>query len=1052
MRSRCPYRKTLLTGALSALLAMSPGEARTPAGAAKPTRDSPPPPMRALALPDPGVGNPASSKRAPSSAPWTMWRDGAHQTPVFVQFHQLGGPSPKRLAAASPEAEVLRFITENAELFRLRDPSAELVHRATRRDRRGAEHVHLEHRYLGVPVWGSSIVGHWSAERGLYAINGRYGPTPDHITGVEPSVTREAAVERALGDPAVKGAMEPMRPETRALLGYRGPEADLYLWSARLDEPVRLTWSVEIRPNAIERWHCFVDAHSGRVLDRYMSSPSDGPVIGRGVDLHDRALDLRTLELDELFYLIDVSRTSLDYENLELEELTETGALLTLDALNTDVEKLEPITSADNEFADATAVSAHANMERVYEYFLENHDRRGIAGDGSSMISVVHVTEDGQPMENAYWNGVFIAYGDGGEVFSPLAGALDVAAHEMTHGIIEATVNLEYRFQSGALNESFADIFGVMVDDEDWLVGEDIVNEDYFASGAMRDLRDPHNGDTPGGPGWQPAHMDEYLELPEDDDNGGVHINSGIPNRAAYLLAEAIGREKAARIYYRILEASYLTARSQFVDCRLAAERAALDLFGEDSPEVDAVSRAYDAVGISLEPAPPEEEPETPPPSETAGPGAHWTAAVAAGPDGDNSLWLIKPTAEVDPGRESMTQLTTTQVFARTGHAITAPVKADFLLFIDSDNNVRFIGADGSDETVIDDEGDVSSIALSPDGRRLVATTVYEDSSIYYYDLEEPDNNRRIHLYHRTTQDGILQPIARYADALQWDATGNYVIYDAFNSLPGPAGETIDFWTVNVLDPIGEALWSVFPPQPPGVHIGNPSLSSAIRPDGTLDDCRLLYERLDERDESTEIRVLDGCSGEEGVLYATAAWTPTFPGFTNGDREVIFEEWVTEDGVDRPYLWRLPVAADGLSSAGERRPFAPDLHFPKTVIFADDDLVLGTSSAVEEQWGTPRPAAFELAQNHPNPFNAETLISYAVPHASRVLVDVFNLNGQRVAVLDQGVQAAGVHAVRWAGVDALGRPLASGIYLYRLRLPGEAPGVERETRKMLLLR
>ena len=264
------------------------------------------------------------------------------------------------------------------------------------------------------------------------------------------------------------------------------------------------------------------------------------------------------------------------------------------------------VVSTDNVFADAVAVSAHANMGRTYEYFLENHGRRGIVGDGTGTVSVVHVTESGESMENAYWNGVFMAYGDGGDAFSPLAGSLDVAAHEMTHGIIEHTVGLEYSFQSGALNESFADIFGAMVDDDDWLMGEDVVNQSHYPSGAMRDLRDPHNGDALGGHGWQPAHMDEYQELDLEDDYGGVHINSGIPNRAAYLVAEAIGRKKTAQIYYRILEARYLAPRSRFVDCRLAAERAARDLFGDDSPEVAAVSSAYDAVGITAE------EPETP--------------------------------------------------------------------------------------------------------------------------------------------------------------------------------------------------------------------------------------------------------------------------------------------------------------------------------------------------------------------------------------------------------------------------------------------------------
>ena len=189
----------------------------------------------------------------------------------------------------------------------------------------------------------------------------------------------------------------------------------------------------------------------------------------------------------------------------------------------------------------------------------------------------------------------------------------------------------------------------------------------------------------------------------------------------------------------------------------------------------------------------------------------------------------------------------------------------------------------------------------------------------------------------------------RYADALQWDATGNYVIYDAFNSLPGPADETIDFWTVNVLDPLGEAAWSLFPPQPPGVHVANPSLSSAILPDGTINDCRLIYERFDEPNGRIEISVIDLCTGEEGVLYATAKLDATFPEFTNGDREIVFEEWVTEDGTDVANLWRLPLTEDGLSSSGERMSFVPRSQSPKAIIFAEDDVVLNAGTA------TPNP-------------------------------------------------------------------------------------------------
>ena len=943
-----PNWKCAAIATLMVVLATLPDAgARIPGKVVKPPRSAPPHPVRTLTIPEAYTARASASgranqgltasKRVAASAPWTVWREPAHQTPIFLQFHQPEGVAAKRAIATTPAAQVIQFIAERAAMFRLRDPSSELVHRATRRDRRGGEHVQLEQRYRGVPIWGASIVGHWSAEHGLYAINGRYQPSPEYITRVEPAITRAEAIERALGELALRTTVDRLSAATKAALKYRGPEAELYLWNARPEEPVRLTWSVEIRPNVYERWRYFVDAHGGEILDGYMSSPTDGPVIGRGVDLHGNGLDLHTLEDDGVFYLIDGSREDFDAENFDLDNLD--GALVTLDAHNTDTEKLELITSDDNTFADSVAVSAHANMERVYEYFLQNHDRRGIAGDGSAMISVVHVTEDGESMENAYWNGVLIAYGDGGEAVKPLAGALDVAAHEMTHGIIERTVNLEYRFQSGALNESFADIFGAMVDDDDWSIGEEIANEEYFPSGAIRDLRDPHNGEEAGYPGWQPAHMDEYQELDEDEDNGGVHVNSGIPNRAAYLVAEAIGREKTAQIYYRILEASYLTARSQFVDCRLAAERAARDLFGDGSSEVGAVSRAYDTVGISVEPSEPE------PPPAGAGPGEHWVATVAAGLDGDNSLWLVKPTADVGEGWESRTQLTTTQVLVETGHAITAPVNGDFLLFVDGDNNLRYIGADGGDENVIEDSGEWSSIALSPDGARLVAATVYEDSSIYYFDLDQPENYRRIELYHRTTQDGINLRITRFADALHWDATGKYVIYDAFNSLPGPSDETIDFWTVNVLDPLGDAAWSLFPPQPPGVHIANPSLSRTVLADGTIDDCRLLYERFDEPNGRIEISVMDLCTGEEGVLYTTTKLDATYPGFTNGDREIVFEEWVTREGTDVANLWRLPLVEDGLSSSGERLSFVPGSQSPKPIVFADDVVIIRGAAA-----------------------------------------------------------------------------------------------------------
>jgi bacillolysin len=137
--------------------------------------------------------------------------------------------------------------------------------------------------------------------------------------------------------------------------------------------------------------------------------------------------------------------------------------------------------------------------------------------------------EDGSSMGNAFWNGQAMFYGNGDGAFQPLARGLDVAGHEMTHGVVQSTANLDYEGESGALNESFADVFGSMIDRDDWKIGEDVVKTSAFPSGALRSLEDPHNGASTNNfnAGWQPRHYDERYKGTED--NGGVHINSGIP-------------------------------------------------------------------------------------------------------------------------------------------------------------------------------------------------------------------------------------------------------------------------------------------------------------------------------------------------------------------------------------------------------------------------------------------------------------------------------------------------------------------------------------------
>ena len=980
---------------------------------------------------------PRAGKVAVSSQiEWDLWVDETTRTPIFMQTKGGSGVA-KRATGMSGIEQVLTFIEANAGLFSLRQPRMELTVQRTRTDAAGREHITFAQHYRDIPVWGAALVGHVSGDQGLFAINGRYRPTPTRLASTDPSILPSQAIAQALDSYGKE--VQLLNEEVRELLAYDGPSAELYIWSESPNGRPHLVWKVEMRPNTYERWRYFVDAFSGAVLDQYQYSPTDGPAMGSGVDLSGQEISLNTFESDGDFYLLDATIFSGDALNI----VDDANLRWTLEP---DGEYLSALTSSSNQFDDPAAVSAHANMAKIYDYFYTVHGRKGINGAGGNMISVVHVTEeDGEPMANAYWNGVYMAYGDGGDVFEPLSGSLDVAAHEMAHGIIEHTANLEYRFQPGALNESIADVFGAMIDDDDWLIGEDIVKEAYFPSGALRNLEDPHNGDHANG--WQPAHMDEFVDLSEDEDYGGVHINSGIPNRAAFLIADAIGRERTARIYYHLLT-NYLTQTSNFVDCRLAAERAATDLYAEDPQVLAAVSSAFDAVGIVVSGEEEVEDVETPV-EETPAPidGRNfWVASVGATEDGDNSLFIAKP--GVDPNEPPYRKLLTdTQVFAGTGNAITAPQHGRFLLFIDSDNNLRFIESNGEGEEVLNDDGDWSSIALSPDGNRLVATTVYEDSTLFYFDLENDDNNKSIKLYHTTTASNVITYATRFADAIQWDATGQYVVFDAYNSLAGINGGTIDFWDIKVVNPNNEVITSWSPPLPSGLHLANPSFSGEIV-DGQINDCRLLYEVVDENELQTTINVVDRCAGSAGGLVTFSDAIFTFPRFINNDREVVFEYWSEDAEAYAADLWRIPLSEDRLSATSDPLFFMSGTQSPQAFTVEDESGILSTSIEEESQ---AQPTHYALGQNHPNPFNPETLIPYELSTAGQVQLQIFDLAGQHVITLVENRHQAGRYEALWRGMDAQGYPVATGVYFYELSY---IDGSERSrlTRKMLLLR
>ncbi|MBP9056482.1 MAG: M4 family metallopeptidase, partial [Saprospiraceae bacterium] len=325
----------------------------------------------------------------------------------------------------------------------------------------------------------------------------------------------------------------------------------------------------------------------------------DGKATANAQDLFNTSRLINTYEVSSKFYMIDGSRDMFVFAPTQLPNEPE-GVIWTIDAFNTSPAKdnfnYDHVTSTNNLWSNKTAVSAHYNGGKAFEYFRNIHNRKSINGAGGNIVSLINVAdEDGSSMGNAFWNGQAMFYGNGDGAFQPLARGLDVAGHEMTHGVVQSTANLDYEGESGALNESFADVFGSMIDRDDWKIGEDVVKTSAFPSGALRSLEDPHNGASTNNfnAGWQPRHYDERYKGTED--NGGVHINSGIPNWAFFKFASAIGKDKAEKVYYRALT-TYLTKSSKFVDCRVAVIKAATDLYS--TTEINAAKKAFDEVGI----------------------------------------------------------------------------------------------------------------------------------------------------------------------------------------------------------------------------------------------------------------------------------------------------------------------------------------------------------------------------------------------------------------------------------------------------------------------
>jgi len=483
-------------------------------------------------------------------------------TPSLIRG-TLSLPSPpigtQSMADAAQEA-AYAFLRANKALYHMQAPDQELPRSRVVSDELGST-VHLFQLYRGVEVLDGELSIALDRRNRVTQVLGRY--RPNLRLSAEPAVPAEQAIQIALANLDV--ADKALSPVTsRLLIVNTSSFPDVV---AKLGKKNLLSWRVELLT-----WVYFVDARKGMIFFSY-----------------DNA---QTVRQRETYYTTNCRTLP------GTLWITEEGAV-----------PGQPV--------DDIAWSAHRHAGLVYDYYFNNFGLDSFDGRGRKMVSTVHSglnTGFTCDQNNAAFIPMLsqVVYGDGdGSRFGPFARAVDVVGHEFTHAVVYYAITwpngsprgLDYHDEPGALNESYADFFGNLIENKtDWLLGEDCYTP-QIPNDALRDMADPARC-------GQPDHYSKYIK--SGTQAYMVHMNSGIMNKCAYLMSEGgthygvtvrgMGREAAAKIWYRALK-HHLQGASTFKEARQALLQSCQELFPADALKYATVQNACAAVGIG-EPAP----------------------------------------------------------------------------------------------------------------------------------------------------------------------------------------------------------------------------------------------------------------------------------------------------------------------------------------------------------------------------------------------------------------------------------------------------------------
>lgn len=541
---------------------------------------------------------------------------------------------PSEVAANAPaEAAARGYMSKYGSLFGIEDQKSDLRTEGTERayEGEGRSVVSFRQVYNGVPVMAGELNVEVDAENNLLVANGE--ALPNLSLSVEPSVSVNDARETALQ----KVAKDYDLASTR----LRSSKPQLWIYDSRLlggpglDAP-QLVWRMDVRGNGALDELVLVDAHSGYVALNFDQTQAD---------------------------LSRKSFTAHDFAFMPLP-----GDLV--------CDELNPFCFN----GDADAKNAHSFAEGTYDFYEKHHGRDSIDDAGMPIVSTVHGCDPHQPcpMKNAFWNGNQVVYGNGFVTD-------DIVGHELTHGVTQFTSGLFYYFQSGAINESFSDTWGEWIDQTNgkgndssgvkWLIGEDL-------GVPLRSMKSP----TAFG---HPDRMTSPLYKADSllSDQGGVHYNSGVGNKAAFLITDGgkfngftikgLGVDRAAQIYYKV-QTQMLTSGSDYEDLGHALPEACTSLngkFGITADNCKQVANAVRATEMTKQP-PVAKAPEAPmcDPGQSEGDTLFFDDMEKS-----NSNWLARPPWNYAPDSDTHTPRYATSGW-RSMHAVDQPQASDATL------------------------------------------------------------------------------------------------------------------------------------------------------------------------------------------------------------------------------------------------------------------------------------------------------------------------------------------------------------------------------------